>query len=74
MAHPGTNKKPTVVFLARFFLEGPDGGLSLKGNGLQDNKTQNIEKTLKKVQNNFPDTPRFSARTDGFWAAEFASC
>jgi hypothetical protein len=74
MAHPGTDKKPTVVFLARFFLEGPDGRLSLKGNGLQHKKTQNTEKTRKKVQNNFPDTPDYlQKRTDfGRWKLQAA--
>jgi hypothetical protein len=49
MAWMGKNKKPTVGFSARFFLEGCDERLVLKGNGLQRVKSQKIEKTRKKV-------------------------
>jgi hypothetical protein len=59
MAQSGTDKKPTVVFLARFFCEGLDRRLSLRGNGLRRRKSQKRGKTQKKVQNNFRGTPAF---------------
>jgi hypothetical protein len=59
MAHRGTDKKPTVGFQARFFLEGLDRRLSLKRNRLQREKSQKTGKTRKKVQNNFHRTPVF---------------
>jgi hypothetical protein len=49
MAHPGTTKKPTVVFLARFFLEGLDRRLCLTINGLRGKKARKRGKTRKKV-------------------------
>jgi hypothetical protein len=59
MAHRGTDKKPTVVFWARFFWEGM-GGPKLPGNnGLRRKKSQKRGKTQKKVQNNFRGTPDF---------------
>jgi hypothetical protein len=59
MAHPGNNKKPTVGFGARFLLEGLERRLSLEGNGLQLRESHKMEKTQKKVQNNFGGTPVF---------------
>jgi hypothetical protein len=53
MAQSGTNKKPTVVFLARFFLEGLDRRLSLKGNCLQRKKSRKNGKVRANTQNNF---------------------
>jgi hypothetical protein len=59
MAYRGTNIKPTVVFLARFFLEGLERRLWLKINGLQQEKSQKVGKMRKKVQNKFHGTPVF---------------
>jgi hypothetical protein len=59
MAHRGTDKKPTVGFQARFFLEGLDRRLSLRRNGLQRKKSQQTGKMRKKVQNNSSGTPVF---------------
>ena len=59
MAYRGTDIKPTVVFLARFSLEGLDRRLSLKGNGLQRKKSQKTGKTRKKAQNSFSGTHVF---------------
>jgi hypothetical protein len=59
MAQAGTDKKPTVVFLARFFSEGSDRRRPLRGNGLQREKSPKTGKTQKKVQNNFRGTPVF---------------
>jgi hypothetical protein len=59
MAHPGANRKPSIGFQARFFLEGSDRRLSLKGNGLHRKKSQKTGKMQKKVQNNFRGTPVF---------------
>jgi hypothetical protein len=59
MAHPGAGIKPTVVFLARFFLEGLDRRLWLKGNWLQLQKSVKTGKRRKKVQNNLVDTAVF---------------
>jgi hypothetical protein len=51
MAQSEKNIKPTVGFSARFFLEGLDRRLSLKGNGLRAKKSQENRKTRKKVLN-----------------------
>jgi hypothetical protein len=59
MAQCGTDKKPTVVFLARFFWEGLDRRMPLKGNYLRLEKTLKTVKTRKKVQNNSGRTPVF---------------
>jgi hypothetical protein len=59
MAQAGADKKPTVVFLARFFMEGLDRRLTLRRNWLQRKKSRKMEKTRKKVQNNFGGTPVF---------------
>jgi hypothetical protein len=59
VAHIPKTKKPTVVFLARFFLEGLERRLLLRSNGLQRKKSQKTEKTQKNVQNNFRGTPVF---------------
>jgi hypothetical protein len=53
VAGGGESKKPTVVFLARFFLAGRDGRIWLRGKGLQREKSQKTGKTQKKVQNSF---------------------
>jgi hypothetical protein len=45
------------VFRHDFFLERRGRRLSLRGNGLRRKKSGNIEKTRKKVQNNFRGTP-----------------
>jgi hypothetical protein len=63
MAHGGMDKKPTVVFLARFFLGGVDRRLPLKGNGLRGGKQEKAKKTQKKVQNNFRGTGVFPVRS-----------
>jgi hypothetical protein len=59
MAYPGTERKPSIGFQARFFLEGLDRRWSLQGNGLQREKSQKTGETQKKVQNNFRGTPVF---------------
>jgi hypothetical protein len=59
MAQSGTDKKPTVVFLARFFSEGLVRRWPLRGNGLQRGKSPKTGKTQKKVENNFRGTPVF---------------
>jgi hypothetical protein len=51
MAQSEKNIKPTVGFSARFFLEGLDRRLCLKGNGLRAKKSQENRKTRKKVLN-----------------------
>jgi hypothetical protein len=74
MAHRGTIIKPSIGFLARFFWEGWDRRLSLKGNALQPGKTRKGHENTKKSAKYFPWDPCFSAKTAGILAADFASC
>jgi hypothetical protein len=68
MAQSGADRKPSIGFQARFFLEGSERRMWLKGNGLELEKAGKTGKTQKKAQNNFPDTADFLQNAPTFSA------
>jgi hypothetical protein len=71
MAHPGTNRKPSIGFQARFLLKGLDRCLSLKGNGLQRKKSKKPGKREKKCKIIFVG-PLFSCERPPFFGQKQA--